>query len=203
MPRDNCGTLAAIGEEEIAKLPATPRTKATRRQKLDWPRLTEPRQLVTKLVENRGLKMVGGEQIPHDLWPAGSLSELSLAEQLTVLLVGFDLTFVIDAEGQIKLTPISEPVKIARQYQLPVGTSVDQLKQLLPGLEIRVSGRQVTVDAVAEVHDQLEELLRLKGESGEPTPVTTKTRKLYTLRIEQQAAARCARAIGPAAWVGR
>ena len=40
------------------------------------------------------------ERIPHDLWPAGNLPELSLAEQLTVLLIGFDLTFELRPEDR-------------------------------------------------------------------------------------------------------
>lgn len=178
-------TLAALGDESLAELPAKLRAKTTRKPALDWTRLTEPRQLVTKLVEDRGLKLVGAEQIPHDLWPAGSLPELSLGEQLAVLLVGFDLTFLVDAPaGAIKLVPISEPVRISRQYNRPVANVADDLERLFPGTEVHVGDGKVTVEASAEIHDQLEELLRGKQEPERPTPIITKTRKLYTLRIE-------------------
>jgi hypothetical protein len=60
-------TLAAIGEEEIARLPAKLRSAAKVKQAVDWSRLAEPRQLVTKLVEGRGLRLDGAEKIPHNL----------------------------------------------------------------------------------------------------------------------------------------
>ncbi len=180
-------TLAAIGDESIARFPADRRAALQRKQSLTWPRLAEPRQLVTKLVEDRGLRLVGAEQIPHDLWPAGSLSGLSFAEQLTVLLIGFDLTFVIDSQtGEIKLVPLSAPAKVTRRYQLPKGFDVDSLRQSIPGVELRVDGDDVVVDGFAEVHDQLRNLLRRQREPDRPPPVAAKTRKLYTLRVEQQ-----------------
>jgi hypothetical protein len=180
-------TLATIGDEAIAKLPDKMRSAAKVKQSLNWSRLAEPRQLVTKLVEGRGLRLAGAERIPHDLWPAGSLPDLSLAEQLAVILIGFDLTFAVELrEGVIKVVPISGPVTIRRHYRLPRDVEFDQLKERFRGIELRDSRRDVIFDGSAEDHERLGLLLRRQRELVRSPPVPGKTRKLLTLRIEQQ-----------------
>ena len=67
------------------------------KQQLAWPRLSEPRQVISAVIEQRGWRVAEPERIPHDLWAAGELPELSVAEVLTVLLIGFDLTFELQA----------------------------------------------------------------------------------------------------------
>jgi hypothetical protein len=112
---------------------------------------------------------------------------MSLADQLTVLLVGFDLTFAIEVpRGEVKVVPVHAPVKISRRYPVALRAIADELKQLFPNLNLRVGGNEVTVEAEVEVHEQIAKLLRREREPERPTPVITKTRKLYTLRIEQQ-----------------
>ena len=99
--------LAALRAEEVERLPAGQRATLERKRPLRWPRLTEPRGLVTSLVEQRGWRVDQARRIPHDLWPAGELPELSLAEQLTVLLVGFDLTFEMrPRERVLEIVPL-------------------------------------------------------------------------------------------------
>jgi hypothetical protein len=85
--------IAAARIDEATKLPQTMRNELLRKRQLSWPRLTEPRGLVRALLEENGWRLVGEEMIPHDLWPAGQLPELTLAEQITLILIGFDLTY--------------------------------------------------------------------------------------------------------------
>jgi hypothetical protein len=82
--------MLPILKEAAAKLPRADRARFARKRQLDWDRLTEPRELVTKLIKNNGWKIENADRIPHDLWPAGKLDGLTLAEQLAVLLNGFD-----------------------------------------------------------------------------------------------------------------
>jgi hypothetical protein len=180
-------TLAAIGDDEIRTLPAEHRSALKRKQSFHWPRLAEPRQLVSKLVEERGLRLIGAEQIPHDLWPAGSLPELSLAEQLTVLLVGFDLTFEFESQsGTIELVPIAGPITITRRYRLPSVLTRDRVMQEMSGIDLQFSGSDVVVIGTAEDHERIANLLRPQREPARVPPQPARTRKLYTLRIEEQ-----------------
>jgi hypothetical protein len=100
--------LAASRDKEVARLPANVRTSLAGRSDLTWPRLSEPRQLVESIAEQNGWRVANPKSIPHDLWAAGQLPELTVVEQLTVLLIGFDLTFELDADGRaIKVVPLA------------------------------------------------------------------------------------------------
>ena len=65
------------------------------------------RGLVTSLIEQPGCRVAEAQRIPHDLWAAGSLPELAFAERLTVLLIGFDLTFEMQPRSRtISIVPL-------------------------------------------------------------------------------------------------
>jgi hypothetical protein len=93
--------IAAARSQDVARLPAESRTLLTQRQPTTWPRLSEPRGLIASIVEHRGWRLAKADAIPHDLWSAGSLPAFPLAEQLTVLLIGFDLTFEVRPNDRI------------------------------------------------------------------------------------------------------
>ena len=93
------------------------RNAVQKRQSLTWPRLSEPRQIVTSLAEQNGWRIVDAERIPHDLWAANELTDLNLAEQLTVLLLGFNLTFEFQAdEHAIQIVPLEANVAPAPRH---------------------------------------------------------------------------------------
>jgi hypothetical protein len=83
------------------------RGSLTPKRPTGWPRLGEPRGLITSTVEHRGWRVANADAIPHDLWSAGELPDLTLAEQLTVLLIGFDLSFELRPNDRsIKIVPL-------------------------------------------------------------------------------------------------
>ena len=54
-----------------------------------------------------GWKIANAESIPHDLWAANDLPDLTLAEELSVLLLGFDLTFEFEpGDHAIRIVPL-------------------------------------------------------------------------------------------------
>jgi hypothetical protein len=99
-------------EAAMKELPRSDQARFARRRKLDWEQLTEPRALVTDLVKKNGWQIQNADQIPHDLWPAGKLDGLTLAEQLALLLVGFERTFELRADERVieivALKPLSD-----------------------------------------------------------------------------------------------
>ena len=103
--------LANLRTRDAAKLPVDLRNAVLKRQPLAWPRLGEPRQLVITLAEQNGWRVVDADKIPHDLWSANELPDLNLAERLTVLLLGFDLTFEFRPEDHaIHIVPLEANV---------------------------------------------------------------------------------------------
>jgi hypothetical protein len=109
---DQLRTISNARTQEVGRLPSDLRASLTRKEPTTWPRLGEPRRLITSIVEERGWRIANADAIPHDLWSAGELPALTLAEQLTVLLVGFDLTFELQSsERSIAVVPLKEIVK--------------------------------------------------------------------------------------------
>jgi hypothetical protein len=103
--------LASLRSRDIARLQPDVRKSLSSRHALSWARLSEPRQIAVTAVEQCGWRIVDGETIPHDLWAANNLPELTLAEELTVVLLGFDLTFEFAAaDHAIRIVPLAPNV---------------------------------------------------------------------------------------------
>lgn len=86
---------------DIANLAAARHGALSRKRRVEWVRLSEPRELVTALVESVGWKLDGAERIPHDAWAAGHLDGLALGQQLTLILLGFDLTYSLRPDSRV------------------------------------------------------------------------------------------------------
>jgi hypothetical protein len=108
--------LSRLRTVEANRLPASLRKALLGKRNLTWPRLAEPRGLVTSVLKQVGWRVEGADRIPHDLWRAGELLDLSVVEQLALLLVGFDLTFEIQSESKaIAIVPLDPSLKIASE----------------------------------------------------------------------------------------
>jgi hypothetical protein len=161
---DALSAIAPLRREDISRLGPQDQRSLVQRGAVSWPRLTEPRELVIRFLQDRGWRVTGSQQIPYDLWPAGQLPKMTVADALSVLLIGFDLTYRPLARQQtIEIVPISasewakRPVskasgqttsspqvakKTTQRYTLrveeqPVGKVLSQLSQQLH-LEVKV-----------------------------------------------------------------
>ncbi|MGD9722365.1 MAG: STN domain-containing protein [Pirellulales bacterium] len=180
-------TLAALRLEEAKSLPADRKRELLRLRTSRWDELAEPKQLAEALGQEAGVKIEGLEQIPHDLWRAADLPQLSWIDRLTLLAAQFDLAFRVDPAGaQVQLVPIPKRVSIARNYRLPkqAATSVRQWAQAVPQARLTVAGGELRVDGSLEDHEFVEHKLR-----GSPTKrtVTTPGKELYQLSVENAA----------------
>jgi hypothetical protein len=107
---DGLTPLAAKRRNEISALAPTLKNSLLGRRRLVWPRLTEPRGLIIQLVEQHGWRVENATTIPHDLWAAGELPSMPLADQLSVLIAGFDLTYRVDGSKKtIEVVPAAWP----------------------------------------------------------------------------------------------
>ncbi|MCC7473998.1 MAG: STN domain-containing protein [Pirellulales bacterium] len=110
-PRDSAARVHALAKSNaqvVARLRLQDRRLLDRKDSITWPRLTEPRGLVVDLVARTKWQLADSERIPHDVWAAGQLPEMGFAEQLTVLLAGFDLTFELQPRAHVlRIVPIS------------------------------------------------------------------------------------------------
>jgi hypothetical protein len=104
---DQLRAISLARSQEVGRLPPDLRASLTKKQPADWPRLSEPRHLIVSMAEKRNWRVANADAVPHDLWSAGELPGLTFAEQLTVLLVGFDFTFELRPNDRsIEVVPI-------------------------------------------------------------------------------------------------
>lgn len=93
---DKLPQLMESNQQQLASAKPAARRRFQKAKPIDWARLTEPRQLIADGSENRSLKLVNPEAVPHDLWPASSLPAMPWGDQLTLLLIGFDRTWELE-----------------------------------------------------------------------------------------------------------
>ena len=109
-------TLLSQARDQLSKVPTKQKRRWLRKDTTSWPRLSEPQALVKNCLEEAGFQLLGDEKIPYDLWPEQSLPPLALVDHLVLLLVGFDLTCEIAADGKsCEIVPIARPLKLISQ----------------------------------------------------------------------------------------
>jgi hypothetical protein len=183
-------TLVAVRLQEAAQQSAELVDVLKVTSATNWPRLSTPRQLVVQLANEAGLAVRHPERIPHDLWPAGALPELSLAARLSILLAGFDLTFVYRSDGRnLEIIPIERPLKFRATYDVLAqqGVNVQRLQRRLPDAGVNIADGKLVLEGRWEQHQQLRQLL---AETTTPRPsrrtARTDVRQVFTLRVRDQ-----------------
>jgi hypothetical protein len=150
-------TLVALRRNEVTLLPADLRAALSAKKTIEWNDLEEPQSLWIRLTAEAGLRSAG-VGMPHDLWPAVRLPALSLVDRLTLLAIGFDRTFVIDAATRtIAPAPIPEAPTIERSHPAPptAAETVRRWQTLAPQAAIRRTGDRLTVVGREEDHEAI------------------------------------------------
>ncbi len=189
-------TVVELRREQIAKLSPQRRAALLRAAPWQWKRLTDPRDLLAQLESEYDVRIVGKENMPHDLWPAKKLPPLDFAAKLSLVLAGFHVTFDLSPEGDAaRLAPMPQQASLLRRYD--AGGNAKSLATRLGAqysdAKISNDGRQLVVDGRWEVHDAIARLL-----SGERvrTPPTDTGEKNYTLTVENKPVGGVIRALG-------
>ena len=106
------GVIVAALEESIRRLPPAAKRKYHETKRLAWDDLATPRELLADLAREGGLKIIGLELVPHDLWAAADLPPMSLTDRLALIAVQFDLALKVADRGQrLELVPLSEAIR--------------------------------------------------------------------------------------------
>jgi hypothetical protein len=131
---DRLREIAVARMQDANRLPADVRRSIVERRSISWERLAEPRRVVQSAVEERGWRVANADAIPHDLWSSGRLPALALTDQLTVLLIGFDLTFELRPQDHsIEIVPLKAVSKVtgtrAAMKQSPPSAKTSKTKQ--------------------------------------------------------------------------
>ena len=106
-------SLVYIGPKHAAKVLAArqvPATVLNRRVSLEIPFLSTPKEILARLATTNGLRWRNLDQLPHDLWPQRKLPPTPLFQLFDLLLIGFDVTFELEADGKtLRIVPLREP----------------------------------------------------------------------------------------------
>ncbi len=192
------GTVAAVKEEEDQPLPSALRSRLRRTQRLQWPELTTPRDLVQRLAGDMGLQVEGLEQIPHDLWPEVDLPPLNFAQALSLILAGFEFTFEYVPEGPaIRLRPLPAKASIMRRIPMrgsPAAVGAE-IRRRYPGVRFTIEGSNVVVDSTVEATEAIRRMLDGSSARPKPPPTSAKVEKRYTLRVQEKSLGAVAAAV--------
>lgn len=177
-------TAAAIRAGEISELPMKWRSRLSVSKPLKWQEPGKPRELIRELASAVELKVVDlDDRIPHDVWASGNLPSMSWSDRMSLLLSGFDLTFVLDTNtSTLRLVPIPESVQVTKAFAVKgaVGPIAQRIKAKHPDLTIEGRDSKIRVTGRAELVDQVGREL---GRKSPPKEVRKPSEPLYDLRV--------------------
>lgn len=182
-------TLGALSARAAAALPAPLARRLATRAPWHWDDLAEPRSLAAELADQAGLTIVNPDRLPHDLWPAGSWPPLALVDRLTLLGIGFDLSYEITSEGELRWQDRAPRPQWLAEY--PAGadpeTRLRAWSTLAPEATIERRGERLRVAALIEVHERLlaAEAPARRRPAGVTPPRPTAPTERYSLRVRQ------------------
>ncbi len=177
-------TLAQVRNEQIQELPVAARKRLLRRQPTGWAELDNPRLIFTRMATHAGLTVPNVQAIPHDVWRAASFPDLTFAEQATLVLSGFDISFRWHKNArEIYLSQFPSAVSIERSYpHANPAEYAKELKSLLPQAFLRVEQDKVVVGSLLEDHWKIEKLRDPRSSDDHLDPTDPKYKR-YTLKV--------------------
>lgn len=135
-----------------------------RAQSVAWPRLSTPRELITRWAQEVNWELTNPDEILHDLWPAGALPPMTVVDRLALVLFQFDQTFELSESGKLKIVPIPDSLETGRQFFVGPRARIlaQQWQEMFPDCRVSVVGNDVVVQGPREALDKLSELLKVE-----------------------------------------
>ncbi|MEX2138490.1 MAG: STN domain-containing protein [Pirellulales bacterium] len=188
-------TLVELRQQEFNRLSPSARAPLVAPKPCQWDMLSTPRELLAEAASDYGVQIESLADVPHDLWPAGELPPVELAERVSLIVAQFDLTFQVSPDGRmVRLMPM--PARAVLEKSYPVATpaaAISRLKDVLKSSELTASDRKIIVRGPAEEHEMVATLL-----SGKKVRRTTvaQGKTVYQLNIVMPVG-RLLRELGP------
>lgn len=188
-PAGKAGQLQGLATLRKRELPAgTTRQRWLDPQPMAWDELAEPRSLAASIAKLADAEVANLDAIPHDVWSAWSGPDVAPVDQLSLVLGQFDLTFELSEDGRtVTVVPAPENSTYEQSYKITgdAAKTVNDLQRILPEIKTRrASAGRITVEATAEQHAKIAQLLA--GQRTTTKTVTKPGKKTYTLTVENQ-----------------
>jgi hypothetical protein len=188
-------TLVELREQEIDRLPAALRARLRVPKSCRWAMLSTPRELLAAAGGDYGLRIEPSSNLPHDLWPAGELPPVGLAERISLITAQFDLTFELSPDGgAVGLIPMPQRPVLEKSYRAASpAEAIGSLKNIVKHAELIPGDRTILVRGPAEEHDLVAAML-----SGKKVrrAVVKQGKTIYQLKIVMPVG-RLIRELGP------
>lgn len=173
----------AIAQAENSMAVETGKRPATMRKTIAWDDLTTPREILEQIAGAFHLQIENPDSLPHDLWAAATLPNVTPAEALTLVLIQLDLGWTWRPEGRrIHLTPWQSPALIERTHQPRGKTTAAELakewRKQWPELSLTVREQEILVCGRVEDHELVAQTLSSSKPvantkaSAPPTPLS-------------------------------
>ena len=124
-PQTQANSLAELMKHQrqmLRNLPKPMQQRYRRSTTLQWPDLQSPQAILDNISQNYRFEIYGSEQVPWDLWAHATIPQTSVIEQLTLVLIQFDLTFQWQNEGsEVHLVPITRDdyAQLQQEVRIP------------------------------------------------------------------------------------
>ena len=142
--------------------------------------------LIFKETKAIGVGFDDADSIPHDVWAEAILPPLSFSDFATLILIQFDLTFELTADGSLRLIPMPDAVGIQRQYRVLSNNKATVAKRIaeeFPELSITWKGNSASVFATVEVHESLEQIIKGKPNTTAAAAAAGLKTRLFTFKV--------------------
>ena len=142
-------------------------SKRRRAFKVDWgavdtfelPELSAPKAILTDLATKHGFTITDLD-VPHDLWSATELPNVSLDGQVALLLVGFNKWFERSDNGEA-ITLVDFPLIKTGKYEFPPAQNAKdihrELRKKFPDCRISIRGKSIAASGdpsqLAEIYE--------------------------------------------------
>jgi hypothetical protein len=182
-------TLAAIARESVSRLPPAMQQRWLKAETVSWPRLSDPRDILSSWLASNEVRLTGRELLSHDLWDAKQLPAMPLVDRVVFLLAGFGMTCDISDNGQVcRVVRLEQPVFITREYAAgnQAGELAEEFKQN-PRVVLGRSGNKVSLTGKWEDHQRAAEILRSNSTTAQSNaPPPRIKQNVFSLKLENQ-----------------
>lgn len=190
-PLDRLLTEAAVQQERLRKLAHIApqrRIQLLAPRTIAWEELDRPVEILERMARGWNITIDNPQDVPHDLWAAGTAVSVDAVEALTLVLGQFELSFDWREGGaRVEIVPAPERptvVKTHRPRGISLGEAEARIQREYPELTTVRRGTVLEVQASLLQH---EALARLVGEAeavSKPTdPVPLNRRRFPQVRI--------------------
>lgn len=178
---DRLFATVAWQRDQLRRLPDGPRSALLSVSSAEWEKLTTPREALQQIANGQRLAWRDLSGVPHDLLPARKLPRLTVHEQLSLLLAGFDLSYRWDQA--LVLAPLRSAKPVTRTYAVsgPKLAVFDRIVKLYPQASVATAENRKRVSGSEAMHDQLQRALRNAGKAP-----PRGARQVYSLKVARQ-----------------